>query len=160
MTDYRVSGTGDMLYVKQIIGENFIIGTGYVPYIWADIVRLKSYGDTFAMAMDASAEVPIYGAFFRLGIMGVVLTSGIYILLLKNVFTFTKSLKLFRDRLIHFSDIELILTLLSLYLIFSLFTIRFYTLFGDFYSPSTIPVFAVVVGLFYSLKKKWDNTVR
>ncbi len=156
-TDYRISGTGDLLFVKQIIGENIFMGTGYIPYIWADIVRLKSYGDTFAMAMDASAEVPIYGAFFRLGIVGVIFSSGIYILLLKNAFTFSRSLKMNRDKLTNISNYDLLLTFLSLYLVFSLFTIRFYTLFGDFYSPSTLPLFAVILGLFYSLKKKWNE---
>jgi len=159
MEEYRVTGTGDMLYVKQIIKENFLLGTGYVPYIWEDIVRLKLYGDTFAMALDASAEVPIYGAFFRLGILGVLFASGIYILILKDLINVTKSIKRFKERLFYLNDIELIMFFMTLYLLFSHFTIQFYALFGVFYSPSTIPEFGVVIGLFYALKKKWENTV-
>ena len=160
LSDYRVTGTGAMLYVKQIVIENLIMGTGYVPYIWADVVRLKGFGDTLAIAMDASAEVPIYGAFLRLGIVGVIFASGIYILLLKNVIRLVKSLKIYRPKLDDFNNYELQMTFLSLYLVFSIFTIRFYALFGDFYSPSTIPLFGVVLGLFYSLKKKWGNILK
>lgn len=156
VSDYRLSGTGDLEYAKQIIAENLIMGTGYIPYMWADVVRLKSFGDTFAMAMDASAEVPIYGAFFRLGIVGVLFASGIYILLLKNALRLTKNLKLNRDKIFSLNHYELIILFLSLYLVFTIFTIRIYALFGDFYSPSTIPVFGVVLGLFYSLKRKWE----
>jgi len=159
MEEYRVTGTGDMLYVKQIIKENFLLGTGYVPYIWEDIVRLKLYGDTFAMALDASAEVPIYGAFFRLGILGVLFASGIYIIILKDLINVTKSIKRFKERLFYLNDIELIMFFMTLYLLFSHFTIQFYSLFGVFYSPSTIPEFGVLIGLFYALKKKWENAV-
>lgn len=159
-TDYRISGTDDMLYVKQIISENPVMGTGYIPYIWADIVELKKYGDTFAMAMDASAEVPIYGAFFRLGIVGVLLASGVYILLLKDLFKFLKGIKKRSVLLNRLSNVESILIFLSIYHLLSIFTIRVYGLFGDFYNPSTIPVFAVMLGLFYSLKKKWENLNR
>lgn len=154
-TDYRISGTGDMLYVKQIISENPLMGTGYTPYMWEDIVRLKGYGDTFAMAMDASSEVPIYGAFFRLGIVGVLLAAGIYFLLLKDLYKFLKKLRKNGKKLIRFNRIEVVLLLLSIYLLTSVFTIRIYDLFGYFYSPSTIPLFGVMLGLFYSLKKKW-----
>jgi len=55
---------------------------------------------------------------------------------------------------------ELVITFLSLYLVFSIYAINFYALFGVFYSPSTIPLFGVVLGLFYALKKKWENTLR
>jgi hypothetical protein len=48
---------------------------------------------------------------------------------------------------------------MTLYLLFSHFTIQFYALFGVFCSPSTIPEFGVVIGLFYALKKKWENAV-
>lgn len=159
-TDYRISGTDDMLYVKQIISENPVMGTGYIPYIWADIVELKKYGDTFAMAIDASAEVPIYGAFFRLGIVGVLLASGVYILLLKDLFKFLKGIKKRTVLLNRLNNVELILIFLSIYHLLSIFTIRVYALFGVFYSPGQFVVFAVMLGLFYSLKKKWENLNR
>lgn len=156
-TDYRVSGTGDMFYVKQVISENPIMGTGYIPYMWTDVVRLKNLGDTFAMAMDASAEVPIYGAFFRLGIAGVLLAGGIYFLLLRDLYKFLKRLRKKGKLLTGFSKTGIILLLLSIYLLSSIFTIQIYALFGDFYSPSTLPLFCVMLGLFYSLKRESEK---
>lgn len=157
-TDYRVSGTGDLIYAKQIIGEHLYFGTGYIPYLWSEEIELEAQRDPLATALDASAEVPIYGAFLRLGILGVLVASGIYVLLLKDLFAFLRSLKRNANALLDFNGIDLLTTFLVLYLLVSIFTIKAYTLFGDFYSPSTLPVFGTTVSLFYALKKKFEDS--
>ncbi len=152
--EYRVTGTGDLLYVKQFISENIFWGIGYIPYTWADIVYLKKYQDPLALSLDASAEVPIYGAFMRLGVVGVLIASGIYFILLKNLFKFSKIIKSHVYIFNSFNTIEIIFIFLVIYYLISHFTINAYALFGVFYSPHGIPLFAVFLGLFYSLKNK------
>ncbi len=153
--EYRVTGTGDLLYVKQFISENIFWGIGYIPYTWADIVYLKKYQDPLALSLDASAEVPIYGAFMRLGILGVIIASGVYLLLLMNLFYFLKSIKKYSKSLNRENIIDIIFTLLCIYYVISHFTIKFYALFGVFYMPHELPMFCALIGLFYSLRKKW-----
>lgn len=149
--DYRLSGTGPLEYAKQIILENPIFGTGYIPYLWSDIEQLKNYGDTFASAIDASAEVPIYGAFFRFGIIGVIIASVYYYVLYKDLYGFLKRIPYFKDSLLRGNTAHLMMLLVTLFSLLANLLVRFYNVFLEFYTPSRFPLFVVTVALFYAM---------
>lgn len=158
--DYRISGTGPLEYAKQIILENPIFGTGYISYLWSDIEQLKNYGDTFASAIDASAEVPIFGAFFRFGIFGVIISSFFYYILYKDLFGFLQKLRLANNKLFSIDTRYLLILLFAIFSLLANLFVKFYNVFMEFYTPSRFPLFIVTVALFYAMSFRfnlWSN---
>lgn len=146
MVDYRVSGTGDLELAKELIKENPYFGIGYYPAQWSDVVEMKKAGNDMGYALDASSEVPVYGALMRLGIFGLLLPFFLYLFIyniwMKIYRTLRRNFKLYSS-----CNIEILLLVTLLYLLLTKVTVDIYSLFGDFYSPYGITNFIVILAI-------------
>ena len=157
--DYRITGNGDLLIVKDIISKNPLLGIGYYPADWSDIINMKRSGSKLALALDASAEVPIYGAIMRLGIIGLILPTMLYFL----IFKITRNGLLFVKRNFKHIDeypIEMFLLIFIIVTIIIKFTINIYNSYVEFYSPSMFSywlfVYGMLMGIVERIKRKGE----
>lgn len=153
--DYRVIGKGDIKYVFQIFEEHRLFGIGGVPIIWENVVFSKQMGDTFAMALDAGGEVPIYGVLMHFGIIGTAFLIPVYLILIKFVISLIREL---RKRILTYSKTNPIETIFIVFLISDVivkFTANFYFLFGEFFAGHLMVGFCVNLGFLYSMSNKF-----
>jgi len=106
------------------------------------------------MALDASAEVPIYGAFMRLGLLGVFIASMIYYLVIRKMLSTIYFIKKYHVFFHENNVISFLVLLLVLTLLVNKFTFNFYTLFYEFYEPNIFVLFIVITSMFYGLDNK------
>lgn len=151
--DSRVAGSNEMTIVNDIIGKNWFWGIGYYPAQWSDIVDMKRRGIELGVALDASSEVPIYGAFMRLGLIGLVVPFFFYIFVLR---TFIKSFNFTQKgfNYMYQYPIELVIIVTILYYLIAKFTIEVFALFGEFYSPYDLPLLSVLLGVLLGAIKR------
>jgi len=153
--DYRVTGGGDLIIVKDIIANHPLFGIGYYPVQWSQIVDMKNSGQLWALALDASSEVPIYGSTMRLGIIGLVIPAIIHV---KILFTSIKSLIKTKANIV--SEIkrpsELLLYLTLILHVFSIYSIDLPSLFSEYYSGYSFIYFSSCVGILLGLKTRMD----
>ncbi len=148
--EYRVKGTGDMLLVKDMIRENPIWGIGFYPAGWNEVVNMQSADKVMGFVLDASGEVPIYGAILRLGIIGLIVPLFFYFLLGKLWFEIMKYLKSNINNLIDYPT-EIMLTTYLLFYFLSRVVISPYSLFSEFYDPYAFVEFLLMLGLLLGL---------
>jgi len=152
-SDYRVTGGGDLLIVKEIINQNPIFGIGYYPAQWDQVVEMKKSGILLGLALDASSEVPIFGAVMRLGVIGLVLPVVIHlavlILSINCIFYARKNIRFLKE-----NYIELLLYLNIVYNFISLFTLDFYALFLEYYSPVPFSFFSASIALIIAIRTR------
>ena len=156
--EYRVTGSGDLELVKDLIKENPFFGIGYYPVQWSDVMDMKEAGDKLGFALDASSEVPIYGALMRLGIIGLVIPFFLYIYLYKvwiRIFRFLRT----NFQLLKLFPVELVILITLLYLLLTKVTIDAYMLFGDFYSPYSLTIFVVILGMVLAMMQRFRMVV-
>jgi hypothetical protein len=151
--EYRITGTGGLETAKDIIRDKWLFGMGYYPVDWGDITEMKKAGDPLGHALDASSEVPIYGALMRLGIVGLIMPFIIYVFLVRLFMKSTQTIKR------HFWSINnnpfgIVLFLTALYFLVAHFTIDAYNLFGEFYSPHRFVAFLLILGVFIGISQK------
>jgi hypothetical protein len=144
--EYRVKGTGDMLLVKEMISKNPLVGIGYYPADWSDIVNMQSAGNEMGFVLDASGEVPIYGALLRLGVIGLIIPLFLYFLLIKLWFRVMKFLKSNIGNLLNY-PVEIAITTYVLYYFLAKVIISPYSLFVEFYDPTAFNDFLLTLGL-------------
>lgn len=155
-SDYRVTGTGDLDIAKNIIANNLIFGTGYVPWIWADVVNEKGQGNELAIAWDASAEVPIYGGIMRFGIIGVIIFTVFYWKLVKYIIRIAINLKRNMHK-INDKHINYFLVLIFIiYSFISKFTYQLYSLYGEFYGYGLLNL-CILLGMFFGVVRKLNG---
>ncbi|MFC2135027.1 hypothetical protein ACFLTH_10440 [Bacteroidota bacterium] len=149
VTDYRIAGTGDLEIARSMISENLFWGTGYLPYTWAEVVRMKLAGDPFAAAIDASGEIPLYGILFRMGLIGFLLGSFIFIAVIKIII---KLLKHIKRNPVPQSNLEFLFILFLLVELMIGFTFNLYSTYGAFFSPIKMVIIALKLSFLFALK--------
>lgn len=151
--EYRVSGTGNMEYVKDNIKQKPLLGTGFYWMLYDERDKRVAMGDTFAAAWGAAGEVPFYGVFFNQGIVGFFLYIPIYLFILQAMLAL---FKLFRSRYREYILQLPVLFLMGMtvLIVFILkFTVDAYSLFGDLSQPK----YMVYVGLLFSICFSFKN---
>jgi hypothetical protein len=148
--DYRVTGSGDLTIAKDIIMKDPIFGMGYYPAQWSDVVEMKSEGDILGLALDASSEVPIYGALMRLGILGLIVPFLLYLYLYKIWINIFRTIRANFQKLINY-PVELLIIIALLYFLLSKVTIDAFGLFGEFYSPDGLTGFVIMLGMWLGI---------
>lgn len=148
--DYRVSGEGDLVFVKQIIADHPLLGIGYYPAPWAEVMEMKASGSTFALALDASSEVQIFGSTMRLGFIGLIIPAFIH---LSVMFLIYKAVKLLRASysVIKNHVFELLLAITLVYFLITLFTTELFSLFVEFYHPTKFAIYSGMIALLLSI---------
>lgn len=158
-SDYRVTGKGDLIIAKDLIAEHPLFGIGYYPAQWDKIVEMKKSGILLGLALDASSEVPIYGAFMRMGFIGLILPSIIHIsLLLLSI----KSIKSIKGYIPYFNErpMEFLLYLNFIYMFISLFTIDLFALFLEYYSPLPYTFFSAAIALLLAIRTRLEVSTK
>jgi hypothetical protein len=145
--EYRLSRTGNLLYVKENIKKRPFLGTGFLWMVYSDTEERILAGDTYAAAWYASREVPFYNALFSRGILGLVLYIPVYIFILKTLIVLFKLLKERVNEFIARAPVFYIMGLVVIIEFLQFFTVRAYNLFGSFSGP----FFMVYCGLLYSI---------
>lgn len=151
--DYRITGGGDLLIVKEIISQNPLFGIGYYPAQWDQVVEMKKSGILLGLALDASSEVPIFGAIMRLGLVGLLLPLVIniaVIILSINCLLFAKK----NIGYLRVNYMELLLYLNIIYNNISMFTIDIYALFLEYYSPVPFAFFSASIALLIAIRTR------
>lgn len=151
--DYRVSGEGDLNYVKQIISEHPFFGIGFYPAPWEKVLDMKNSGITLGLALDASNEVPIYGAVMRLGAVGLILPALIHGGILMTAINYLFKLKS-NYNLLKSNSVEILIGLTLLYYFCSLFTSDFFSLFLEYYHFPAFALFTALIGMFLGLRAR------
>lgn len=148
--DYRVSGQGDLVFVKQIIADHPIMGIGYYPAPWGEILEMKASGSTLALALDASSEVQIFGSTMRLGFVGLIIPALIHFAV---IFLILRSLKVLKSGygIIKSHPFELLLALTIIYFLITLFTTELFSLFVEFYHPVKFATYTVMLALLQAI---------
>ncbi len=156
--DYRVSGDGDLVYVKQIISEHPFFGIGYYPAPWEKVLDMKAYGSNLALALDASNEVPIYGSMMRLGLVGLIVPA---ILHFKMLYFCIQCLKLLKHYgyLLRDCVMEYLLILTCIYFIFTLFTTDLFSLFLEYYHFPAFTLFTCMIAMFSALVARLQTRI-
>lgn len=153
LSDYRVTGTGDLRVVKKIIADDWLWGIGYYPAAWTDIVDMKKSNSPLARALDASAEVPIYGAIMRLGLIGLILPVSLFIFIFKIGLKIVRFLKKYFDKLVNY-PLELCILITIIYYFLERFTVSFYDAFQSFIAPSAMAELCILLGLLQGIFKR------
>lgn len=151
--DYRVSGIGNMIYVKENIRQKPLLGTGFYWMLYKERDKRAGEGDTFAAAWGAANEMPIYWVFFNQGLLGFFLYIPIYLFIIQAIYAL---FKLFRSRYIEFilqSPVLFLMGMTVLIVFIQKFTLDAYALFGDLSQPS----YMVFVGLLFSIWFSYKN---
>ncbi|MFN5372381.1 MAG: hypothetical protein ACK5B6_13045 [Bacteroidia bacterium] len=156
--DYRVSGEGDLNYVKHIISEHPFFGIGFYPAPWEKVLDMKNSGITLGLALDASNEVPIYGAVMRLGAVGLLVPALIHGGILMSAFNYLFKLKRYYS-LLKSNSIEILIGLTLLYYFFSLFTSDLFSLFLEYYHFPAFALFTALIGMFLGLRARLQARV-
>jgi hypothetical protein len=156
--EYRLSRTGNMLYVKENIKERPFLGTGFLWMLYSDSDQRILAGDTYAAAWWAAREVPVYNALFSRGILGFALYIPVYIYILKTVIVLFKVLKeRFNEFIVRF-PVFYIMSLVVIVEFLLLFTVRAYTLFGNYSSPAYMVYCGLLFSISFSFKKINDKS--
>jgi hypothetical protein len=151
--EYRVSGTGAMMYVKENIREKPLLGTGFYWMLYEDKDKRVGEGDTFAAAWAAANEMPIYWVFFNQGLLGFILYIPIYFFILQAMLAL---FKLFKNRYREFlfqSPVLFLMGMTVLIVFIQKFTVKAYSLFADLSRPG----YMVFVGLLFSIWFLYKN---
>jgi hypothetical protein len=156
--DYRVSGEGDLNYVKYIISEHPFFGIGFYPAPWEKVLDMKNSGITLGLALDASNEVPIYGAVMRLGALGLIVPALVHVGILMSAFNYLFKLKRYY-RLLKSNSIEILIGLTLFYYFFSLFTSDLFSLFLEYYHFPAFALFTALIGMFLGLRARLQARV-
>jgi hypothetical protein len=152
--DYRITGTGDLKIVKDIINKNPLFGIGFYPAQWSEIMVMKSAGDKLGLALDAASEVPVYGALMTLGIIGLLIPLFLYWHLFK---IWRKVYQILRDNFPGFINypVELLIITTLSYFLLAKVTVDVYGLFGEFYSPYSFTGFVVILGMWLGIFQRF-----
>jgi len=154
--DYRVSGTGDLLAVKDSIRDNLWLGNGYTYLYWGDSpIATSSRGPYHARMADAAGEVPIYSMFFNFGLIGAVLILSLYYQMGRLIFKITKFLK---RNISKYQEKPLIL-IISIYVILEILsklTFKIMFISGDF-GKYGFPSSAVMLGIGFGLYARFQR---
>lgn len=158
-SEYRMSGTGDLIYVKESIKQKPLLGTGFTWMLYEEKDRRVQGGDKFAAAWDAAQEVPIYFAFFSRGIIGFIIYVPVYIFIIKTLFLLYRNLKTsYRFNISGFSKQQSIIFILGIVIVIEfvlMFTARVFTLFGGLSSPIFMTYVGLLFGIGYLFKNKF-----
>ena len=154
--DYRVSGTGDLLAVKDSIRENLWLGNGYTYLYWGDSpIATSPRGPSHARMADAAQEVPIYNMFFNFGLIGTLLMLALYY---RTGLLFLKITRFLKKNIWN-CYAEPLIFVLSIYVITSIllrFTFNAVLIGGDF-GANGFPHFAVILGIGFALSARFLN---
>jgi len=148
-TDARISGTGGLALALDYIRAHPFFGSGYYPVTFAQVIDLSGIND-FALAVNDSAEVPIYAVPMRMGLVGILFILSIYWLIIRAC---RKAIKLIKEnfRIIFirfYPELILLIFLLALYI--SKFTLEFALLGGEFINPDSFAINCVLLGIFFA----------
>jgi hypothetical protein len=150
LNDYRFSGDGDLVYVKQIISDHPLLGIGYYPAPWAEVLDMKESGNILGLALDASSEVPIFGSTMRLGFVGLILPTFIHlsiiVLCIKIINLIKKSLPIYKSNIF-----ELLLALTIIYYFITLFSTDLFSLFLEYYHPPKFALFTSMLAMLLAI---------
>lgn len=141
--DYRLSGDGDLLFVKQIIADNPLFGIGYYPAPWAEVLDMKKSGNILGLALDASSEVAIFGSTMRLGFVGLILPAFIHFSIIGLSIRLARLVKT-NFNVFKTNVFELLLVLTIIYYFLTLFSTDLFSLFLEYYHP---PKFALFISM-------------
>jgi hypothetical protein len=158
MKDYRVSGGGDLLIVKNIINEHLLLGIGYYPAPWEKVLDMKNAGNSLGFALDASSEVPVYGAMMRLGLIGLIIPSLFYIFLLNHILKAWRFIRNYYTQIRKYPR-ELLILLTILYFFIAQFTVDLFSLFGDFYHPPGMAMLGIMLALLWGMLARLKSKV-
>lgn len=155
INDYRLTGEGDLIYVKQIISEHPLMGIGYYPAPWSEVLEMKESGNILGLALDASSEVPVFGSSMRLGISGLILPSiihvSIIILCFKILLAFKRGFSVIKNYIF-----ELLLAITSVYYFITLFTTDFFSLFLEYYHPPKFALFTSMLAILLAIYARFN----
>ncbi len=152
--DYRITGSGDLRIVKDFIGENLLFGIGFYPAQWSDIVNMKLADNSMGLALDAAAEVPVYGALMTLGIVGLLVPFLFYWYLFILWRKFYRTLQINYNKFINY-PLELLIIITLLYYLLAKVTIDAYGLFGEFCSPYGFTNFTIMLGMLLGIFQRF-----
>jgi hypothetical protein len=153
VSDYRVSGTGDLMDVKDYIAKNLWIGSGWAFTDYDEIGRNKSNrGSKFANMVDAATEVPIYYLFFGFGLFGAILILRLYYIIFLLMYRLFRILKIRID----YGYSDSLMIMFSIYILFTFFlkySVNIYSLGIDF-TGFGLSLFSVSMGIGFALYYK------
>jgi len=147
--DYRMTGTGQIQFLKSTIKENPVLGTGYL-HDWFDDQTGTYKG----------LDNPFCGALANFVVLGIFVFSMLYIKILihvRKVFKFLKlNAKLFRKG----SEIPLLFTILLMSYFVTKIFFQIFNLFGELLVSSRLIVLCIYIAIFigsYTYLKKYIN---
>jgi len=152
-TEYRLSRTGNMLYVTENIKKRPFLGTGFLWMLYSDTNERILAGDTYAAAWWAAREVPVYNELFSRGIFGLVLYIPVYIFILRTLIVLFKLLKKRSNEFIVRFPVFYIMGLVVIIEFILSFTLRAYDLFGNFSVPGDMVYCGLLFSICFSFKK-------
>ena len=148
-TDYRITGTDDLDVTKEYIKNNLLLGTGYTYLYWGPGYATSPRGADFALAADAAGEVPIYYLLFGFGLIGAILMSPLYIMMVILFFKLARLLKLVIIN--YLSDpLTLVFSIYIILMIAGKFTYRVWNISVDF-TGERMSETAIILGLGFAL---------
>ena len=151
--DYRVSGTGDLLAVKNAIRNNLWFGNGYTHLYWvAPGYATCPRGDDYAIMADAANEVPIYYLFFGYGLIGAIIIFPLYFFMAKLFFRMSKLIK---QNLFTWMEnpLTLLFSIYVLLFIVSRFTFSLYNLGSDFSGSLSYLFLGIGFALYFKFRE-------
>ncbi len=151
--DYRMTGEGSLLLVKEMIKENILFGTGYLPVYLDD--QESATPTSLFMAVDAASEVPIYLVLFNFGIMGFIMTTLIYIFLIRSLLKFMKLFKERKSEYLNRGTYTFLFAIFAMLDVIGKFTSRFFSIYDDF-DVGKAPGRLIVYGIFFALFYKYS----
>lgn len=157
--DYRFAGTGDVVYMKELIRDNLFFGIGFTKYSLEDLSNFRDQNNPLA-GLYAGGELPYLGSIGKMGIFGLLMFLPAYILILNM------SLKLYRiiknngiNIFIKNNYYELIFAVFALTFTINKFTFTLYNIFMETNSSSSFLVFAVILSILIACYNSFNKTL-
>ena len=159
--DYRLAGTGDVVAMKKLISQNPLFGVGFTRYSYEDLRNFRDLNNPLA-GLYAGGELPYLGSIGKMGIVGLILFSPMYVLLL---FMCLKLYRIIKNNdiniFIKFNPYELIFVAFTLTFTISKFTFNLFNLFVETYSAAAFLGFAInlciLIACYNNLNKTLDQ---
>ena len=156
--DYRFAGTGDVLLMKKLIKEHLFFGVGFTRYSYEDLSNFRDEDNPLA-GLYAGGELPYLGSTGKMGIMGLLLFSPMYFLIIQM------SLKLYRvikknviNVFIQQNSYELILAVIALTFTITRFTFSLFNIFVETYNAPSLLGYVINLTILIVCYNKLNKT--
>jgi hypothetical protein len=158
-TDERLNQDGGFIHAKDFINNNLLIGSGYYPYTFEEQKEQTkgARANNFVVGLNSASEVGIFGALFKTGLMGLLLSFPFYLIPLKKAYLLYKRLR--RNPLLMYKikSFDLIIVIFTFTYFIQKLVLEFLDLFGQFGTPINFAYYLVIIAVFFN---SYDNIKR